>query len=117
FVPEFPLDRLFPGVFYLEAIGPDGVRAYARRPNDAERVNGEGRTLAPSLVQKEKEADFLPRVVVTGVACGLPGQDKVFEQDNLARLLEGQNCLEGLSAGSMAALVEKNVVQVNLAVG
>ncbi|CAM9952539.1 unnamed protein product [Scytosiphon promiscuus] len=209
FVPQFPLDRLFPGVFYLEAIGPDGVRAYARRPNDAERVNGEGRTLAPSLVQKEKEAcveaeisttattasgtepsnngdveeeegeaaaaavvavaprsragsgaavggapssdigitlggtakdpspataaklspppmgesssrvgpaarlsDFLPRVVVTGVACGLPGQDKVFERDNLARLLEGQNCLEGLSAGSMAALVEKNVVQL-----
>lgn len=55
---------------------------------------------------------LLPRVVVTGVACGLPGQAKVFEEDNLARLLGGQGCLEMLSAGSMSALVEKNVVQV-----
>ena len=55
---------------------------------------------------------LLPRVVVTGVACGLPGQDKVFEEDNLARLLDGQNCVQQLSAASVAALVEKNVVQV-----
>lgn len=55
---------------------------------------------------------LLPRVVVTGVACGLPGQEKVFEEDNLARLLGGQGCVEKLSVGSMSALVEKNVVQV-----
>lgn len=54
----------------------------------------------------------LPRIVVTGVACGLPGQPKVFEEDNLARLLSGQDCLEKLSHSSIAALVEKNVVQV-----
>lgn len=57
--------------------------------------------------------DNLPRVVVTGVACGLPGQAKVFEDDNLARLLAGQGCLEKLSDGSISALVEKNVVQVS----
>lgn len=55
---------------------------------------------------------LLPRVVVTGVACGLPGQANVFEEDNLARLLAGQGCVEPLSATSMAALVEKNVIQV-----
>lgn len=55
---------------------------------------------------------LLPRVVVTGVACGLPGQANVFEEDNLGRLLGGQGCVEKLSEGSMAALVEKNVVQV-----
>lgn len=209
FVPGFPLDRLFPGAFYLEAIGPDGVRAYGRRPKDAPRVKGEGRALAPSLAQKEKDKEacggdsevattattasgteasnsgedeeeeeepasvvaartargngvvsaattgapssdsslsnggtataaaaaklsppqkvsrtassaarlgaLLPRVVVTGVACGLPGQEEVFEADNLARLLGGQNCVKGLSAGSTAALVEKNVVQVSIA--
>lgn len=56
---------------------------------------------------------ILPRVVVTGVACGLPGQAKVFEEDNLDRLLGGQGCVERLSESSVAALVEKNVVQVN----
>ncbi|CAN0513946.1 unnamed protein product, partial [Ectocarpus sp. 12 AP-2014] len=55
---------------------------------------------------------LLPRVVVTGVACGLPGQEEVFERDNLARLLAGQGCVKRLSTGSTAALVEKNVVQV-----
>lgn len=60
-----------------------------------------------------KLGTLLPRVVVTGVACGLPGQAKVFEEDNLDRLLGGQGCVERLSESSMAALVEKNVVQVN----
>lgn len=235
FVPGFPLDRLFPGVFYLEGIGADRVRAYGRRPTDAPRARGGA--LAPSLVAKaaaaaaaasgegdsgdkaeeaattattvsatgtsnsgedeeEEEARetgtgagtagngggvgvgngvvaparvaaavaeapssdsslvngaatktaaaaaaasaeatdkppapplscsassgarigaTLPRVVVTGVACGLPGQEEVFEQDNLARLLGGQGCFQRLSAGSTAALVEKNVVQVSRA--
>ena len=223
FVPAFPLDRLFPGVFYLEGVGPDRVRVYGRRPKDAPRARGGG-PLAPALVSKaaaaaeeeaattattvsgteasnsgedEDEEDgagrsgaaataaaasaaagavvaeapssdsslvngagtktapaaaaatsaaaagskagavaaaaaatppapplslsassgarigaTLPRVVVTGVACGLPGQDEVFEQDNLARLLGGQECVQRLSPGSTAALVEKNVVQV-----
>lgn len=221
FVPAFPLDRLFPGVFYLEGVGPDRVRVYGRRAKDAPRARGGG-PLAPALVSKaaaaeeeaattattvsgteasnsgedEDEEDgagrsgaaataaaasaaaeavvaeapssdsslvngaatktaaagaatsaaaagskagaaaaaaaatqpapplslsassgvrigaTLPRVVVTGVACGLPGQDEVFEQDNLARLLGGQECVQRLSPGSTAALVEKNVVQV-----
>ncbi|CAB1098828.1 unnamed protein product [Ectocarpus sp. CCAP 1310/34] len=207
FVPEFPLDRLFPGVFYLKGIGGDGVRGYGRRDKEAPRARGGG-ALAPSLVKKEETlgagdreevattatmgsrtetsnsgeddeeeekarpvangavlaeapssdsslangaakvaspaaaavaggskktvlaaeeaaaaatspaaggklgALLLPRVVVTGVACGLPGQEEVFERDNLARLLAGQGCVKRLSAGSTAALVEKNVVQV-----
>lgn len=61
---------------------------------------------------KAGEVSQLPRVVVTGVACGLPGQEKVFEEDNLARLLEGKGCVKRLNAASMKALVEKNVVQV-----
>eukprot|EP00903_Cladosiphon_okamuranus_P006261 g6144.t1 len=213
FVPGFPLDRLFAGVFYLEEIGPDRVRAYGRRPKDAPRSRGGA--LAPSIVSKtagegdgvdkaeeaattattvsvteasnngeDEDAEeagaaaeapssdsslangaaaekvgaaaataaevaeaagsgkaaaiaatataaaatapplsssagpgartgaTLPRVVVTGVACGLPGQEEVFEQDNLTRLLGGQGCVKRLSAGSTAALVEKNVVQL-----
>ncbi|CAN0055584.1 unnamed protein product, partial [Laminaria digitata] len=217
FIPGFPVDRLFPGAFYLEGIGGDRTRSYSRRPKDA--VRARGGTLAPSLARKaaagggaggsggeeeaatattasgteasvsgeeegggegegeeeEEEEDFaaasasaaaatpaaaaadadavavavamaaakkaesaaavaalsspltgivvevgpgarlgalLPRVVVTGVACGLPGQDRVFEEDNLARLLGGQGCVQRLSGASVAALVEKNVVQV-----
>ncbi|CAN0031052.1 unnamed protein product, partial [Sphacelaria rigidula] len=218
FVPKYPLDRLFPGTFYLEGVGVGYTRSYARRPTDALRARGG--TLAPadkptnaegaavscsdvtpevcsssspasrisstspptatealaaasaakttpvveqagrspakekSLAGTEDEVlsatpspmngsaealacakmtsdgavgvskntvvvaaaaklgTLLPRVVVTGVACGLPGQAKVFEEDNLDRLLGGQGCVERLSESSMAALVEKNVVQV-----
>lgn len=188
FVPVFPLDRLFPGAYYLESVDAMGARVYGRRSKDA-AARARGGPLAPSLngealgeeaaatmtstsgttsVEegddtrrlefdggapasdcavndagvkvaaaataasstaataaaadspavaiegrgKAGEVSELPRVVVTGVACGLPGQEKVFEEDNLARLLEGQGCVERLNAASMKALVEKNVVQV-----
>lgn len=182
FVPVFPLDRLFPGAFYLESVDAMGARVYGQRPKDV-AARARGGPLAPSLngeaigeetaatmtsasgttsVEEGDEtrrlefdggapatsdcavngagvkvattigttavADIpavaregrgkagevleLPRVVVTGVACGLPGQEKVFEEDNLARLLEGKECVKRLNAASMKALVEKNVVQV-----
>ncbi|CAN0138007.1 unnamed protein product, partial [Hapterophycus canaliculatus] len=121
FVPGFPLDRLFPGAFYLETVGVDGVRAYGRRPKDAPRTapaTAAKSSPSPppkrlcSTTSSESLGAFLPMVVVTGVACGLPGQAEVFELDNLARLLGGQSCVQGLSEESTAALVEKNVVQV-----
>ena len=51
-------------------------------------------------------------VCTLGVACGLPGQENVFEADNLARLLAGKSCVAPLSAANKQALLEKNVVQV-----
>ncbi|CAM9808520.1 unnamed protein product, partial [Chrysoparadoxa australica] len=50
-------------------------------------------------------------VVVSGVACGLPGQEEVFTEDNLSRLLKGQNCVTPLSDEVKNALLDKNVVQ------
>lgn len=192
FVPGFPLDRMFPGTYFLEGVGVDRTRRYSRRPHDARRARGgplapsllpvvaaagsveggEDKVDAPSTASASSQAGgaeqsqvarmngapssdglvngmknmsvngngteangcgaknvatgadagglaarigaLLPRVVVTGVACGLPGQENVFEEDNLARLLRGQGCVARLPAKSMAALVEKNVVQVRL---
>ena len=173
-LPTFPPNRLFPGAYYLEGVGPDGAREYGRRPQGDAAARARGGPLAPALARssgsKEEEEEeemtaaasskttasvtskseaeegvvmngaaaektaavpgagavngvrilsagkesvvVLPRVVVTGVACGLPGQEKVFEGDNLARLLRGQGCVERLSGASKKALVEKNVVQV-----
>lgn len=253
FVPGFPVERLFPGAFYLERVGLDRTRVYGRRPKDG-AARARGGVLAPALALEEEEEEreaqkaaggeggegedggglvdkaaavaaagggagpgveeegattattasgtddasvsegdeeggsvgngapssgsqldvggapsgksatvgggppgdagldgngadaadaaaaavaavalplggavavgsaakllaLLPRVVVTGVACGLPGQEKVFEEDNLARLLAGQGCVERLSAASVAALLDKKVVQVGLVGG
>lgn len=95
-----------------------GVAAGAAADGAAVGVAAGGGAQAVSVVAANaaRLGLSLPRVVVTGVACGLPGQEKVFEEDNLARLLGGQGCVKRLSAGSMAALVEKNVVQVEVVV-
>ncbi|CAM9651774.1 unnamed protein product [Phaeothamnion confervicola] len=178
--PTFPVNRLFPGTYYLARIEADGIRKYTRAPVGAARVAGDG-PVAPAMVAaaaagggggggsgaddvattdesvgtsegddsasanggKANEAPEtttaaltgskaaaaagleaagngrlargvreMPRVVVTGVACGLPGQEKVFMPDNLNRLLEGRSCIAPLCARTKAALLEKNVVEL-----
>ncbi|CAN0231619.1 unnamed protein product, partial [Discosporangium mesarthrocarpum] len=194
FRPRYPVERLFPGAYFLDRVGEDETREYARRPVGSERVKG-GPLAPPTAVgvgaggpgEGEEEAATtdesesgpgeevssttsytvhkalgvaatgpeskrsgqqspgaalgaasgleplvevgvgpageveeegtgagargIPRVVVTGVACGLPGQERVFEVDNLSRLLGGQNCIQPLCEPTVKALVEKNVVQ------
>jgi len=50
-------------------------------------------------------------VVVTGTAAGLPGRDStVFSDDNLTRLIKGENFITRLNQQTVADLIDKNVV-------
>jgi len=51
--------------------------------------------------------------VVSGIAAGLPGKDgPVFREDNLERLIRGDQCIGPISGTTKMSLLEKNVVQL-----
>ena len=50
--------------------------------------------------------------VITGTAAGLPGSEKVFNSNNMERLIAGEQCIRPVSEEAKAAMVEKNVVQL-----
>jgi 3-hydroxy-3-methylglutaryl-CoA-synthase len=184
YTPTYPLNRLFPGTFYLAEVRQDGTRHYERVTAATVTRVKRGGLAAAAVADSEADADtasttsstelsagsshssssssapaaaaaktiaadseaapvasvhatttaakgllngtaavtavaaapqqqlLLQRVVVAGVACGLPGQANVFEADNLQRLLSGKSCFAPLSASNKAALLEKNVVQL-----
>lgn len=51
FVPKYPVDRLFPGTFFLESVGADRTRSYKRHPKGTPRVRGGA--LSPPLSAKD----------------------------------------------------------------
>jgi malonyl CoA-acyl carrier protein transacylase len=52
-------------------------------------------------------------IVVSGAAVGLPGASrKVFSDDNVARLLQGENRIERIGDAEARAFLDKNIVRV-----
>ena len=129
--PVYPtVGRLFPGTYYLNGIDSNWNRTYSRVPLDAQMLKDE-KNLAPPIAlrlaksedtatidsengQKSDDKDSKQLAcVITGVAAGLPGNDgPVFNDDNLNKLLKGQQCITPLSGSMKQALLDKNVVQV-----
>lgn len=126
--PVYPtVGRLFPGTYYLNGIGSDWTRTYARVPLDAARTDV-GQKLAPPIVLRMAERDIVSTpatgklqveqparriaCVITGTAAGLPGQANVtFGQDNLQKLLRGTQCITPVSGTTKIAMIDKKVVQ------
>ena len=50
--------------------------------------------------------------VITGTAAGLPGGEQVFNENNMERLIAGEQCIGPISAEAKEAMLEKNVVQI-----
>eukprot|EP00529_Nitzschia_sp_RCC80_P008964 CAMPEP_0113503472 /NCGR_PEP_ID=MMETSP0014_2-20120614/34172_1 /TAXON_ID=2857 /ORGANISM="Nitzschia sp." /LENGTH=1200 /DNA_ID=CAMNT_0000398461 /DNA_START=254 /DNA_END=3856 /DNA_ORIENTATION=+ /assembly_acc=CAM_ASM_000159 len=139
--PVYPTTgRLFPGTYYLNGIDSSWRRTYSRVPLDA-KMEPHGTSLAPPIVlrlakrdqmshpvtgklqvltsteegnaDKATEARRRIACVITGVAAGLPGNpDKVFSDDNMQKLVEGESCIRPVSGSVKMAMLEKNVVQV-----
>ena len=131
--PVYPTaGRLFPGTYYLNGIDSKWTRSYSRVPLDA-KMDKPGSQLAPPIVMRmavsdavstpvtgrlralSEDADSAVRriaCVVTGTAAGLPGNEQVFGEKNLERLLSGEQCITAISDLNKAALLEKKVVQV-----
>ncbi|MEO1055909.1 MAG: beta-ketoacyl synthase N-terminal-like domain-containing protein, partial [Actinomycetota bacterium] len=51
-------------------------------------------------------------VVVTGAALGLPGTDHVFDDGNLARLLDGESFIDAIPVGRRQAIVDKKITRL-----
>jgi hypothetical protein len=138
--PVYPtVGRLFPGTYYLNGIDSDWRRTYSRVPLDA-KMDAHGTPLAPPIVMRlakrdqmshpvtgnllvlssteegnaDKATEARRRVacVITGTAAGLPGYDKVFDPQNMERLIKGDSCITPISGSTKMAMLEKNVVQV-----
>jgi acyl transferase domain-containing protein/acyl carrier protein len=51
-------------------------------------------------------------VVVTGAGLGLPGTERVFDDANLARLLDGQSFIEAIPVARRQAIVDKKITRL-----
>ena len=129
--PAYPVERLFPGTYYLVNIDEKFRRFYDVYEGGVPPVAGT--PLCPPVVKREAEEeekknadDEVPSVasvsissptppsppVVTGVGVGLPGQENPFASDNLDKILRGDNLIKSISGSLRCALLEKNVVRV-----
>jgi len=139
--PVYPTTgRLFPGTYYLNGIDLKWTRTYSRVPLDA-KMEPHETSLAPPIVLRlakrdevscpvtgklevlssaqeghsdlHTEAKKRVACVITGISAGLPRTDgKVFESDNLDRLVRGDQCIAPISGSIKMAMLDKNIVQV-----
>lgn len=144
FTPTFRTDRLFPGTYYLEEIKDNFERCYKRVPVSAIRVTGGPMVLddvpvdienttpvasvldltSPEVISPIKRSDTMVwasgrpnvKIVVTGVAAGVPGRDgHVFSPgvDNVHRIIGGDSFISSIPDNVKASMLEKNVYTVS----
>ena len=51
-------------------------------------------------------------VVVTGAALGLPGVEQVFDDDNIARILDGQQFIDAIPDAPASAMVDMHITRL-----
>ena len=86
---------------------------------DAERYNELGRMLSEVLQSggwklsrdREPVATTQP-VVITGAAIGLPGTDHIFDDANIARLLNGDQFISAIPDEFRRAMLDKNITRL-----
>ena len=127
--PIYPtVGRLWPGTYFLAGIDEHWKRTYARVPLDDERKLpsevGQYQPLAPpeavrlanqeeQNLEEAKDEKATLSIVITGVSAGLPGLGRqVFAEDNLERLVRGEQCIDPVPEDVKQAMVEKHVVRV-----
>lgn len=138
--PVYPTaGRLFPGTYYLNGIDSKFRRTYSRVPLGT-AMDLKGSSLAPPIVLRLAKLDAISEpvtgklhviqsvesgcadritearrrvaCVITGTSVGLPGGDEVFQNDNLDRLVRGDQCIKPVSQSLRDAMLEKKVVQL-----
>ena len=50
--------------------------------------------------------------VITGISLGLPGGDRVFDEDNFEKLVRGETCISEVSDDYKQRLLDKNIVRL-----
>ncbi len=90
------LGRLFAGV--LE----QGLRVYSGEP---------GAVGAPVSASGPMQVSTAP-VAITGAALGLPGVDRVFDDENISRILDGQQFIDVIPHRFREAIVDKRITRL-----
>jgi 3-oxoacyl-(acyl-carrier-protein) synthase len=112
YTPLYPQDRLFPGTYYLTQIDAQWRRHYQRTQVEPMTPwDGVVRPLqpVPSIRSFSHETDP-SACYITGTAAGLPGQEQVFQSDNLERLLNGVNCISAVDTEVQQSMLDKNII-------
>lgn len=52
------------------------------------------------------------QIVITGAALGLPGTERIFDDDNVARLLNGEQLIDVVPTKLRRAMLEKNITRL-----
>src|SRR5207244_6138532 len=51
-------------------------------------------------------------VVITGAALGLPGTEHIFDDDNISRILRGEQFIDSIPTRFRRAMVDKNITRL-----
>ncbi len=94
------------------------VNATSPAPGDGDRYVELGHMFADvldrgwELYHGQKPAPKREPVVITGAALGLPGTDHIFDDGNIARLLNGDQFIAAIPASFRRAMLDKNITRI-----
>ena len=76
------------------------------------RMKSESQASIPSVSGGHVDRRRNDPYVITGVSLGLPGGEKVFDEDTFERLVRGETCLSEVSDEYKQRLLDKNIVRL-----
>ena len=79
-----------------------GLRVYSGEP---------GAVSAPAALGGPTQVSSAP-VAITGAALGLPGVDRIFDDENIARILDGQQFIDVIPHRFREAIVDKRITRL-----
>src|SRR5580704_13289607 len=94
------------------------AKGEAPKPGGTDRYLELGRLFADvldrgwDLYHGQKLAPKIEPIVITGAALGLPGADHIFDDGNIARLLNGDVFIEAIPASFRRAMLGKNITRL-----
>jgi acyl transferase domain-containing protein/NAD(P)-dependent dehydrogenase (short-subunit alcohol dehydrogenase family) len=87
-------------------------------PSNGDRYSELGRLFADVLdrgyeiVHGQKGVSTAAPVVITGAALGLPGTEHIFDDDNIARILRGDQFIKSIPAPFRRAMLDKHITRL-----
>ncbi len=87
-------------------------------PSAGDRYDALGRMFADvldrgwDLYRGERPAPKIEPIVITGAAVGLPGTDHIFDDGNIARLLNGDQFIAAIPDSLRCAMLDKNITRL-----
>ncbi len=65
---------------------------------------------APAPIERQRRVE--PPVAITGAALGLPGTERIFDDDNIARILKGEQFIDAIPNRFRRAMAEKHITRL-----